>query len=212
VPSSSAASCPNPGGGECLGTLPAGTYTTTVFRPTVTYTVPDGWFNAEDLPGNFQLYRQDDDQRGALGGSYIGIYQDAHAASQDCREVWQPDVGTSPDEMMGWVTSLPTITASEPEAVSIGGLNGLSTDVIAKGPQPCTFEEGLDPATPILIGSGVSELHHVVAEGMPMRLVVLDWLDKNVTIEITSIDEDITAADYHSIVEPIIQSLQFEDR
>lgn len=210
--SSSPVSCPNPEGGECLGALQAGTYTTRVFRPTVTYTVPDGWINAEDLPGNFQLYRQGDDQSGALGGSYIGIYQDGHAASQECREVSQPDVGTSPEEMVAWVTSLPTITASTPAQVSIGGLEGLSTDLIADGTQPCTFQEGFDPATPILIGSGVSGLHHVVAEGLTMRLIVLDWQDKNVTIEITSIDEDIPAADYHGIVEPIIRSLDFEDR
>jgi hypothetical protein len=193
----------------CLGALPAGTYATTVFSPRTRYTVPEGWFNNEDLPGNFQLYRQDHDQVGALGGNYIGIYQDAHPASQGCGEEWEPDVGASASEFIDWVTDLPGIRASTPAQVSIGGLDGLSTELVARGTQPCTFD-GLD-ATPILMGSGVSHLHHVVAHGLTMRLTVLDWQDKNVTIEITSVDEAIPAAEYHSIVEPIIRSLKFEN-
>jgi hypothetical protein len=212
VSSRSAASCPNPHGGDCLGALQAGSYTTTEFRPTVNYTVPDGWFNPEDLPGNFVLHRRDDDQSGALGGSYIGVWQDAYPAAQDCQEAPQPDVGTSATEFMNWVTGLPTVRATTPAQVSIGGLTGLSTDLVAEGTQPCTFEEGLAPSTPILIGSGVSKVHHVMAEGLSMRLIVLDWQDKNVTIEITSIDQDLPATDYWRIVEPIIYTLIFQDR
>ena len=96
--------------------------------------------------------------------------------------------------------------------VSIGGLKGLSTDLVADGTQPCTFEEGLAPSTPILIGSGVSQVHHVVAEGLTMRLIVLDWQDRNVTIEITSIDKDLPATEYHAIAEPIIRSMSLEGR
>src|SRR6476659_4891283 len=47
--------CPNSHGGTCLGTIPAGTYTTTTFRPPITYTIPQRWTNGEDLPGNFLL-------------------------------------------------------------------------------------------------------------------------------------------------------------
>jgi hypothetical protein len=66
--------------------------------------------------------------------------------------------------------------------------------------------------TPILIGSGVSDVHHVVAEGLSMRLIVLDWQDRNVTIEIASIDDELPVAECRSVVEPIIRSLEFDDR
>ncbi len=74
---------------------------------------------------------------------------------------------------------------------------------------PCTFDG--HSGTPIIIGSGVSSLHHTLLEGMAMRLIVLDWADKNVTIEITSIDEDIPAADYRALVAPIVESIQFHE-
>ena len=57
-PSPSVAShyCPDPGVGgvnTCLGSLQAGTYQTSSFHPPLSYTVPAGWDNEEDLPGNF---------------------------------------------------------------------------------------------------------------------------------------------------------------
>jgi hypothetical protein len=57
-----------------------------VFQPAITYTVPPGWRNMEDLPGNFWLYRASDPQEGAVGGSYLGIYQNARAAAISCAE------------------------------------------------------------------------------------------------------------------------------
>jgi hypothetical protein len=48
-------SCPNPEGQACLGPLAAGTYTTRMFDPAITYPVPAGWRNYEDTPGNFLL-------------------------------------------------------------------------------------------------------------------------------------------------------------
>ena len=41
-PAAVANHCPFPWGGKCLGPIPAGTYTTTTFQPSITYTVPDG--------------------------------------------------------------------------------------------------------------------------------------------------------------------------
>ena len=119
-----AVACPNPHGGQCFGAVAPGTYSTSVFEPAVTYPVPDGWYNGEDLPGNFWLYREVDDQGGALGGSYIGICQDALAAAKNCAEENQPDVGTSAEEMMAWATELPSVSATTPKPISIGGLDG----------------------------------------------------------------------------------------
>src|SRR5262245_62683962 len=58
--SASASPACDPRGGTCLGDIAPGTYTSTTFRPRVTYTVPAGWNNAMDLPTNFLLLRTDD--------------------------------------------------------------------------------------------------------------------------------------------------------
>lgn len=68
--------CPNPEGQACLGALQSGTYTTTVFQPQLTYTVPAGWSNLEDTPGNFLLVPPHFTLAGVNAGTsdFIGIY------------------------------------------------------------------------------------------------------------------------------------------
>jgi hypothetical protein len=52
-----------------LGALTAGTYKTRVFHPAISYTVPDGWKNFEDTPGNFLLVPPDGNLPGVNGGT-----------------------------------------------------------------------------------------------------------------------------------------------
>jgi hypothetical protein len=68
--------CPNPEGQQCLGKLTPGTYKTVVFSPTITYTVPKGWRNFEDTPGNFLLVPSRGDLPGVNAGTsdFVGIY------------------------------------------------------------------------------------------------------------------------------------------
>ena len=86
-----AAFCPNSEGGQCLGKLKAGTHKTVVFRPTLTYTVPAGWTNFEDTPGNFLLVPA----RGALPGvnagtsDFIGVYTSVAAEAQAAIHIQQ---------------------------------------------------------------------------------------------------------------------------
>ncbi|SDL79937.1 hypothetical protein SAMN04488242_2863 [Tessaracoccus oleiagri] len=201
--------CPYDHGGTCLFELEPGTYTTTTFEPSITYTVPEGWVNAEDLPGNFLLHLDADDQLGGAGGSYLGIYRNAHAAAISCVEDAQEGVGTSSRELAEWFTSLEMIEVSEPQLVSVGGLDGLQVDISqVPGAEPCTFGGGV--STPLIIGDGkVSDLHHVVSAEIDVRLVILDHEDGNVTLEITNVLEQHPTQEYRAIVQPIVDSLAF---
>jgi hypothetical protein len=201
--------CPDPNGGTCLGPLAAGEYHTTTFRTQLSYTVPDGWTNMEDLPGNFWLYLQEDEagQSTPRGGSFLGIYSNIHAAAIDCREDWQDGVGTTPTELVDWYRSVPGLAVSDPVEVSVGGLSGLQIDVALRE-GTCTFEDV--PGTPLIMGSGVSELHHGIGERMGVRLIILEWGGAgNITLEITNVDEQHTAAEFRAQVQPIIDSLVF---
>ena len=105
IPSPSAAACPNPEGGECLGPLTGGTYATVEFQPGVTYTVPDGWANYEDLPGNFLLAPPSGTLEGVNAGTsdYIGLYDGTAPASANCDEVpcsWASR--QTPEAMADW--------------------------------------------------------------------------------------------------------------
>ena len=187
-------------GGRCLGPIEAGTYTTRVFKPAITYTVPDGWENREDLLGNFLLQIEDDDR-------YLGIYRDI-AVPQECEEAPEPGIGQTPAELAEWLTSHPGLVTSEPEQVSIGGLDGLFVDIsLDPGWTTVCPYSGGQPVVPFIIGGGVSGLHHVILPGFEERLYLLEYEGGNVAIEVgpegSSLDEYLTE------VQPIIESLEF---
>lgn len=201
--------CFNPYGGECLGDLKPGTYRTQVFQPAIRYRVGSGWVNAEDLPGNFQLYRGTDPQEGFTGGSYVGIYTGVRVP-KGCQEAWEPRVGDSPDELLQWYVDHPGLVVTNQRQVTVGGLPGVSID-LALTPgyrRTCPWSEG-NPVVPMIIGNGISEVHHVVLGGLVVRLVLLEWEDSNVTIEITSVLDQHSFEDYLELTAPVIDSLRF---
>jgi hypothetical protein len=198
--------CPNPYGGTCLGALEPGTYTTQTFSPAITYTVPGGWTNGEDLPGNFLLHLAGDDR-------YIGIYRDANAPYK-CEEFPDPDVSQSVSDYTRWLRRHPLLHVTKPRPVSVGGLHGVVMD-ISKAPgtegQGCTFGEGtVTGAVPFIVGGrGPASLHHVILDtpGFAERLYLLRYKRGNVAIEIGP--EGASLREYLEEVTPILRSLRF---
>lgn len=193
---SGASACPNPHGGVCLGPLSTGTHSTTSFAPKLSYTVPEEWTNGEDLPGNVLLGRTDDPETGVWGGSYIGVYQNVRAASP-CGEEAQPGVGTSAAELAAWYRTVPGLEFVGDVPVSVGGLSGFALDLRVRDgwTSPCPLD-GVIHAVPVIIGGGVSDLHHVMGGPLEMRLIVLDWEGGNVAIEVTTVLEQHSLVDY----------------
>ncbi|MGC5076649.1 hypothetical protein [Agrococcus sp. DT81.2] len=207
-----AAGCPNPHGGACLGALEAGEHQTRVFQPAITYTVPAGWTNYEDLPGNFWLFQTDDlaSQDSAVGGSYLGIYQDAAAAALDCAEAPEQGVNRTPEALVAWYQSVPTLTVTPPVPVTVGGLEGLQIDlVLVDGAEADMCSYGPYAGVPLIIGSGVSQLHHVLLDALEVRLVLLRRGEGNVTLEITNVEEQHSSEEFRASLQPILDSLVF---
>ena len=195
--------CPNPHGGECLGPLEAGTYTTVTFAPAITYTVPTGWTNGEDLPGNFLLQLEGDPR-------YIGIFRDANAPYR-CAEHPDPNVSQSVSDYTRWLRRHPLLRVTRPVPVSIGGLHGVFMN-ISKAPgtegQGCTYEETITGAVPFIIGGrGPASLHHTLLDGWKERLYLLRYKRGNVAIEIGP--EGASLPEYLKQVRPILRSLRF---
>jgi hypothetical protein len=171
--------------------------------------VPSGWRNDEDLPGNFLLYRVQDDQT-VGGGSYLGIYQNVAAAAINCTERPQPAVGRTPRDLVAWYLSLPELITSKPTEVTIGGLRGYQLDIdVASGKEKCSWERGAARGTPLIIGGGVSSLHHVATPDVHVRLIILAWQTTNVTVEITGAKKLFPGHSYPQTVQPILESLEF---
>lgn len=201
--------CFNPHGGKCLGDLAPGSYETTIFEPALRYEVGGGWVNAEDLPGNFALHREADPQDGLFGGSYIGVFTGVRVPMA-CEEAWDETIDDSPDAMLRWYLEHPGLEVTGQREVTVGGLDGTAIDLVLAEDyrEDCPWSEG-HPTVPLIIGNGVSQLHHTILPGMGIRLVMLDWEESNVTIEITNVSEQHSFEEYIELTKPIVESFTF---
>ncbi len=170
--------CPNIDGGVCLGPLAAGTYRTGRFHPQITYTVPPGWGNYEDLPGNFLLVPPGGTLEGVNPGTsdYIGVYSGVSAEVQECTgEMPAPGVGTAPSQIAAYWARLPSIKVTANRPVTIGGLSGVEVDMVANLAHPamCTDPSSSWGYQPLLVGVGPAELEHGIIKALSLRIYLL---------------------------------------
>jgi hypothetical protein len=185
--------------------LPAGTYTSTAFRPAVTYTVPSGWWIASDVSDYFAL------QPVASEVTGIHLFRDPLAASQDaaCPTTAEPGVGKLSLELAAWIRSLPGIIASSPRMVTVGGLRGVELDLAlnAGWAASCPFANGV-ATVPLFVGAN-GNLRWVVAGNERLRVALLDVPGGGtVVVDIDAFDgtlmDGLVAA-----AAPIVHSLSF---
>jgi hypothetical protein len=207
---SAAPECPNPhDGGYCLGPLEAGTtYTTELFRPTLTYEVPEGWGNYEDLPGNFLLLPPSGDLNGVDAGTsdYIGIYTSVAALGLSCATTLA-DTGRTPEEIAAWFKAEPALVVTDGGAVQVGGLSGVVLDlVLAEGGGITCGGMGDTSLVPLILGWAPSSLEHALISGVTMRLYLLAYGDGTLAIEVDDLEGGANLDEYSAIIE----SMTFE--
>lgn len=133
----------------CLGLLaPGTTYTTSAFKPQITFSVPEaGWENLSDVGGVFQLLPI------ARPGDAIFFFRDPVATG-----VGAVGAGSSVEDLAAWLAANPLLDVTPAQPVTVGGLVGLMMDIrIAAGaeshPSDCPvqvcvgFFKGTDPSS-----------------------------------------------------------------
>jgi hypothetical protein len=197
--------CPNPEGQACLGKLAAGTYTTTVFQPGLTYTVPEGWKNYEDTPGNFLLVPPDGNLPGVNAGTsdFIGIYTSV-GPPKGCEDGVAPGILATPVGFKGWAAHQPGFRKPQFRHVSVGGLSGVVADLrMPPGwRKTCSWSGGV-PVQPMITGLGVSSLDHTLVPGQVTRLYLLDYLEGALAIEVVDILDAHRLPSYSQIVQKL---------
>lgn len=203
-----AAACPNSDGGQCRGNLAAGKYHTEVFEPQLAYTVPAGWANMEDLPGNMLLLPPGRDLGGLDAGAidYLGVYSGAAVAAADCESAAMPGVGFRPKTIATALQQRPGLDTSTPHKVAVGGLHGLVMDIrLAPGTKAgCTVEGGLT-IIPLFIGAGPASVEHAQVPGLRTRLYVLANGKSNIILEASDVAKDADTFEF----EPVLSSFDF---
>ena len=150
--------------------LPPGTYTSEVFDTPLTYTVPTGWKMFEDEPGQFGLALLEND------GPCLCIWRDVRAAATSCAEEPEPSIGSSASDIAGWLSMHEGLITTEPEPVSIGGLDGYMIDVRMDPDwtNDCPFSNG-EPVVMTLVGTDISAgVHWGTDKSSAQRYYLLD--------------------------------------
>jgi hypothetical protein len=205
-PAATRVPCPAGGSGNrCLGPIAAGTYTTVRFIPTLTYAVPDGWSNLEDLDGNFLLIPPGYDHAGVDAGTsdFIGVYTSIVLDRPDCVEGPVDGIGRTPQAFAAGIAKRPGIVATTAKPATIGGLQGLVMDlkIDPKWTKACPYSNGL-PVVPVIEGQAPSELEHNVMPKQVMRLYLLPYENGTLAIEVEDVSSGTGShlADYSKVV------------
>jgi len=89
--------CPFRDGQDCLGQLAPGTYHSRAFTPPITYTVPRGWSNDGDNPGDFMLVPKGSSpgRANADTGNSVGVFTSV-VMDRSCSSRHPPPLAADP--------------------------------------------------------------------------------------------------------------------
>ena len=214
--------CPNPEGGfsnHCLGALDPGTYRTTTFEPSFTFTVPAGWSNIQDTAGNYVLLPPDESLSGFGSGTsdYIGVYASV-AAPAGCDEYPDTSVATTAQAYVEWLRAQPSLVVGVPTPVVVGGLDGTQIDVRPSDQPACSSPGVQHDYRPILIGTNASLLGYEaghrgdrVDANTRYRLIVFDRPDGTLmVIELADTGNDDGTDSWWTTAADVTNTFEFE--
>ncbi len=170
-------SCPLSDSGTCLGTLAAGSYSSSSFHPLLTYRVPAGWSNFLDIPGLYLLMPPGAPPPGnTITSDFIGVQTSVAAqatvtAGNPCSLDPAPGVGTTPQAIADWLTRQPGLRVTARHAVTLGNLTGIALDVrmAPDWTKGCVTSGVADPVVPLFVGVAPSQFDHEIAPGYAER-------------------------------------------
>lgn len=195
------------GRNTCLGWLKGGTYQTRTFSPALSYTVPAGWGNLEDMPGNFLLLPVDGELSGVNDGTsdYLGVYWDV-AAPELCTGRADTSVPQTWQGLLDWLLADPAIEVSQLTPVTISGLEGDVMDITTKDPKGDGCDGGV--WADIYIGINHTSLVHSVTSTQPVRIYLLRNGDATTAIEIADAPGGYYA-DWPTTADGVVATFQF---
>jgi hypothetical protein len=203
--------CPNPEGGAsnaCLGPIAAGTYTTKFFQPQLTYTVPAGWGNLEDLSGNFLLLPPGATLEGVNPetSDFLGVYRSV-VAPEVCTGEASGTVPLTYDGLLAYLTSHPQLTVTNPKQITVGGLRGVTIDVQMKPGAGDGCAQGI--WVDVYVGKSPTSLVHAVSPDYGLRLDLLRNGDDTVAIEVADARGGSDYPDWWAAADEVIKSFSF---
>jgi hypothetical protein len=150
----------------------------------LTYTVPDGWANSQDWPSTFTLTPSSSYAHEDASGPPDGVRHEIHlftepaANVQDaaCDNKPDPAVGRTPAALMTWLTRQPSLTATTPIPITIGGQSGLTVELSLRNSWSTSCPGDSNPEVALFGPSAtpVDGWGFGIGKGERERLILLD--------------------------------------
>jgi tRNA A-37 threonylcarbamoyl transferase component Bud32 len=198
--------CTQPFGGTCRGEMPAGTYTSRTFKPALTFTIPVGWTNFNDAPGNFGIVPPSGDwwtvvHTGAPTDR-IGVWQRVAPTGSRCGDA--AAAVRSAAAYVRWLQATPGLVVTNLERVTVGGLTGFVLDLrMRRGwTKTCKWSHGV-PTVQFLHGVPPTDDQMIVntnPQPFVSRLYLLDYNHATFGIEIDTIQGTGKLEAYDAVV------------
>jgi hypothetical protein len=194
--------CPYGGGGLCVGALDAGRHRSRALHPALTYSVPGGWDNPEDLEANYELLPPGATPPAVEAGdaNYIGVYRDV-ALEDGCATGPVAGLVRTPAAYFRHLSSRPDLVMTRPRPAHVGGLSGLVAD-LHQAPtwrRTCPYSGGR-PLSSVLVGIADAQLDHPILPRQTMRLYLLQFNRTVLAVEVEDVHTAGTLTAYSRIV------------
>lgn len=218
------AASPSPAGtcvagqGRCLGVLAPGTYRGGDFRPTVEFTVPEGWAKTQDVLWQLDL-------QSVGGGQYsypdnttfhdgISLFLGPVPAASATHDAVL-GVGLTAHDLATWLSKHADLVATGLTPVSIGGVSGyrinLSLPVGPRSaPDHCTADHGEPRCESLFVGDFSGGRYGFGLVGPESAVVYLLDAPGDVTVMVVIDDVDgVDPAGLRAAATPVVESLRF---
>jgi hypothetical protein len=193
----------NPNAGDaCVGPLAAGTHTSALFAPQITFVVPAGWSNHADSAGEYVIFAPGSKPNASEFGArdWIAFEANVTLAPVGCPTVPTFDPSQSAADIAAWMAARSNLTTTSPRPVSVGGLTGLVLDVRLADNAP--VECFPVPAVNLVHGVGASEGYdQAILAGTAMRFYLFDHGDDVLMIEIDDVSGGDRLNQYSAVVD-----------
>lgn len=200
------------------GPTPAPTevvYTSKAFQPWLTVTVPSNWAVTTDTTDALEILPLIEGTNGSPVPSgdvaSLSLFHDVRAALQDpaCTTKPEPGVGADAKSLASWVAARPGLTATEPKAVTIGGLQGWEVEawLAPTWSTSCPFANGTPSVS--LLANDAGTVRWVAFGSEKLRLDFLDVPGGGTVTVNTSATDGSVFPGLSNEVAPIVASMKF---
>jgi hypothetical protein len=190
----------------CLGFFAAGTQSSVLFEPRITFDIPAGWFNHADSPGEYVLFAPGSYPNASEFGArdWIAFEANVTLTPEGCGAQQQFDPSATAADIAAWMAGRANLVTTSPRSVSIGGLDGVTVDVrladnapIECFPVPAVLlVHGLPPST------GYDQ---AILAGTAMRFYFFDRREDVLMIEI----DDVSGGDRLDEFAAVVNTVRF---